>query len=121
MKLQTTAYMAILSSILALSGCAIAPANTISSNMKLPIDKPVADVVIRADITDPSAFQPKLYDMWNTINRIAPKNGVSALDGLHINTVRMLGGITKKDSEGNKVPDLEYDTATYNPQTNSYE
>jgi hypothetical protein len=121
MKLHKTAFVAILSSILALSGCAITPANTISSNMQLPIDKPVADVVIRADITDPSAFQPKLYDMWNTINRIAPKNGVSAIDGLHINTVRMLGGITKKDSEGNKVPDLEYDTATYNPQTNSYE
>ena len=121
MKFKLTPYMAVLSSILVLSGCAITATDTIYAETGSPINNPVADVVIQADITDSSAFKPNLYDMWNTINRIAPKNGVTALDGLHINTVRMLGGITKRDAEGNKVPDLEYDTATYNTETNNYE
>lgn len=87
----------------------------------VPITNPKADVIVRADITESSNYQANLYDMWNTINRIAPKTGVTAIDGLNINTVRMLGGINKKDAQGNNVPDLEYDTATYNAQTNTYE
>ena len=48
----------------------------------------------------------ELYDIWNTVNRISLINGVVGIDGLKVNTVRMLGGINKK-VDGKKVPDLD--------------
>lgn len=92
----------------------------IDSRIKPDIDEN-ADVVVKVDVTDPNARQATLHDMWGTINRIAPKNGVTIIDGLKVNTVRMLGGILKTDENGNKVPDLDYDIASYNEQSKEYE
>lgn len=92
----------------------------VDSRIKPDIDAN-EDVVVNVDITDPNTHQAKLHDMWGTINRIAPKNGVTIIDGLNVNTVRMLGGIMKTDADGNKVPDLDYDVATYNESTEEYE
>jgi hypothetical protein len=71
-------------------------------------------------MTNLNSHKADLHDMWSTINRIAPKSGVTNIDGLKVNVVRMLGGINKK-VDGKNVPDLDYDIATYNEQTSQYE
>lgn len=58
-----------------------------------------SDVTVFADIADVDSYQGELYDIWNTVNRISPTNGVVAFDGLKVNTVRMLDGINKKCRE----------------------
>ena len=79
-----------------------------------------SDVVVFADISNPHSHQKLLHNMWNTVNRISPKNGVKTIDGLKVNLVRMLGGINKKVG-GKKVPDISYDPAFLNETTQTYE
>ncbi|WP_157964767.1 GH39 family glycosyl hydrolase [Algibacillus agarilyticus] len=94
--------------------------NFTDSRVKPVIDDK-ADVIVKADMTDLNSRNADLHDIWSTLNRIAPTNGVVVIDGMKVNTIRMLGGIMKKDADGNKVPDYEYDTAKYNEQTKQYE
>ncbi|MGJ8691814.1 MAG: GH39 family glycosyl hydrolase [Thalassotalea sp.] len=91
----------------------------VDSRVKPVVDDTV-DVIVKADMTDLNNHQAELHDMWSTINRISPTNGVTAISGLKANLVRMLGGI-KKNVDGTNVPDLDYDIASYNEQTNKYE
>jgi len=57
--------------------------------------------------------------MWTVANRISPTSGGIVRAGLKVNTVRMLGGILKKE-DGKKVPDYDYDPCQYDSATNSY-
>ncbi|MBR9908814.1 MAG: hypothetical protein GYB33_00505 [Gammaproteobacteria bacterium] len=95
-------------------------ANFVDENKKPVIDRN-SDVVVELDTTDEAKQLGVLHNLWGTVNRIAPKAGVEAIKGLKVNTVRMLGGINKKDRNGNNVPDLDYDIATYNTETQSYD
>ncbi|MGJ8691799.1 MAG: GH39 family glycosyl hydrolase [Thalassotalea sp.] len=92
----------------------------VDSRVKPVVDDTI-DVIVKADITDLDNHNADLHDMWGTVNRISPIYGVVAINGLKANIVRMLGGINKKDANGKNVPDLAYDTATYNEITNKYE
>lgn len=82
--------------------CLLALASTACSGItetQIPAVDSDSDVTVFADIADVDSYQGELYDIWNTINRISPTNGVVAFDGLKVNTVRMLGGINKKCRE----------------------
>lgn len=101
--------------------------NTGNTNVIVPTDNQQTPdlynsgaVFVRADLTDSASINSPLHNMWQTANRIAPKPGVSTLPGMRMNTIRMIGGINK-NVDGEKVPDLTYDTATYNDLTQQYE
>lgn len=79
-----------------------------------------ASVNVSVDLTQPENARETLYEMWGVANRISPKTGVAVRPGMKVNTVRMIGGIVKQDENGNRVPDLDFDTCTFDEATQSY-
>lgn len=78
-----------------------------------------AQVVLSTDFTDVANNKGELKNIWNVVNRISPTNGAGARTGLDVNTVRMIGGINKKEN-GVNVPDLDFDPVTYDASTDRY-
>lgn len=81
-----------------------------------------AAVNVSADFTQPEDTRETLHDMWAVANRISPTDGVSVRPGIKVNTVRMIGGIVKRDSDGQRTedPDLDFDTCTYDEENQRY-
>lgn len=78
-----------------------------------------ADVNVAVDFTDDEQRIGSIWDLWDVANRISPSDGVAVRPSMSVNTVRMIGGILKTEN-GEKVPDLDFDTCTYDENTQTY-
>lgn len=78
-----------------------------------------AQVTLSTDFTDSSKEKEELHNIWRVANRISPENGVVVRNGVDVNTVRMIGGITKTVN-GKRVPDYDYDPVRYDSVNNKY-
>jgi hypothetical protein len=81
---------------------------------------PFDGVTVKVDTTAADSAVGPVKDLWQTANRISPRTGVAVRPGLNVNTVRMIGGVLKRDEEGNQVPDLDYDVAHYDEELQDY-
>ncbi|WP_298495885.1 T9SS type A sorting domain-containing protein [uncultured Algibacter sp.] len=76
-------------------------------------------VNLSTDFTSESDRKLPIHDVWNTANRISPRNGSNIRPGLKMNIVRMIGGINKKVNDEN-VKDLDFDPCIYDSINNQY-
>ena len=78
-----------------------------------------AQVMVSTDLSSKAYKKEPVPNIWNVVNRISPKNGVSVMQGVDVNIVRMVGGILKKVN-GKRVPNYEYDPCRYDSINNKY-
>ena len=78
-----------------------------------------SQVKLSTDFTSESDKKLPIHNVWNTANRISPRNGSNIRPGLKMNIVRMIGGINKKVN-GENAKDLDYDPCIYDASTNTY-
>ncbi|MFD0835645.1 hypothetical protein ACFQ0I_07725 [Mariniflexile aquimaris] len=78
-----------------------------------------AQVKLSTDFTSEAKRNLPIHNVWNTANRISPRNGSTIRSGLKMNLVRMIGGIIKVV---NGVPqkDLDFDPCLYDSINNVY-
>jgi len=78
-----------------------------------------AQKTVSTDLSNKAYKKAKLPNVWSVVNRISPNNGVSVMQGIDVNIVRMAGGIIKK-SNGKRVPNYAYDPCRYDSINNKY-
>ncbi|MDW5288139.1 GH39 family glycosyl hydrolase [Formosa sp. PL04] len=78
-----------------------------------------AQVTLFTDFTDGGNKKETLHNIWSVANRISPTNGAGVRPDVDVNLVRMIGGVKKKVN-GVNVPDLAFDTVTYDEDTRTY-
>ncbi|MBC3758684.1 T9SS type A sorting domain-containing protein [Hyunsoonleella sp. SJ7] len=78
-----------------------------------------SQVKLSTDFTSESDKRLPIHNVWNTANRISPRNGSNIRTGLKMNIVRMIGGINKVVN-GVAQKDLDYDPCIYDSIKNKY-
>ncbi len=79
----------------------------------------VAQVKLTADFTDVNSKKEVLHDMWSVANRISPQNGAGVRDGIKVNLVRMIGGVSNT-VDGVRVPNPAFDPCVFDSVNQVY-